>query len=207
MNTFFHEGIEFVLPGIFKAYPRDWADQFISQGIIYFTNLKVIRKDEHPERGDPRDGIGVSIRNKTRCTTGYMNPVYVWCSTMETVPRRILDTWKDRDTVLQITDTWELVQRVHRAITPDLRINQFQVGPVTYDKDEGSHRGYHWAEGIFQKGLRHSGQKEFRFALVTESDIDNIVLNMGRCSDIARIAENKCPNQTIGGPRPSLPHG
>jgi hypothetical protein len=34
MSTFLKDGIEFVLPGIFKAYPRDWGNfQSISKGL------------------------------------------------------------------------------------------------------------------------------------------------------------------------------
>jgi len=66
------------------------------------------------------------------------------------------------------------------------------VGPVTYDKDEGSYSAYHWVEGIFQKNVRFSSQKEFRFALVGDFGIQkdkNVVLELGDCSDIARIVK------------------
>ena len=51
MSTFINNGIEFVLPGIFKAYPREWAVQFLEQGTIYFTNIEIFRRDEDAERG------------------------------------------------------------------------------------------------------------------------------------------------------------
>lgn len=197
MGTFFHEGIEFVLPGILKAYPQNWANQLICDGTIYLTNLDVIRKDEHPKRGDPLEGVSVTIRNATRCTADYLNPIFVWCSTMETEPERILATWQDRDTVLQITNTLEFARRILQAAKKNPHIMGFHVGPVTYDKDEGSHTDYHWVEGIFQKGLLYNEQKEFRFALVGECDIqqeENVVLNIGSCTDIVRTVRPLCQN-------------
>lgn len=200
MSTFYHEGIEFVLPGILKAYPRDWAEQLICDGTIYFTSLGEFRDDVDPERGDPLEGNSVTIRNNVRCTSDYLNPIFVWCSTMETDPERILATWQDRDTVIQITNTIEFVRRILQEAKKEPHITGFQVGPVTYDKDQGSHRDYHWAEGIFQKGLRYNGQKEFRFALVGECDIrqkKNVMLSIGSCSDIIRRVQTKSLNNII----------
>lgn len=168
-------------------------------GTIYFTNLGVIRKDEHTERGDPLEGASVTIRNTTRCTADYLNPIFVWCSTMETDSEQILATWQDRDTVIQITNALEFVRRILQVAKNEPHIIGFQVGPVTYDKDEGSHRDYHWAEGIFQKGRYYNRQKEFRLALVGECDIqqkDNVVLNIGACTDIVRTVETN-PNNAM----------
>lgn len=192
MNTFINNGIEFILPGIFKAYPRDWAAQFTEEGTIYFTNLSIFQRDENEERGDPLEGSSVTIRQGIRCTADYLNPIFVFCSTMETDPNKILSTWSDRDTVLQITDTLLFVNRIKDAAVKtkgDIH-DGLKVGPVTYDKDAGSFREYHWAEGIFQKSMRYNGQKEFRIALVGDVRIKcekHIILNLDNCSDIARI--------------------
>ena len=192
MSTFFYEDIEFVLPGIYKAYPLAWAENLLS-GRIYFTNLNSFREDEDPQRGDQLEGRGITIRQGVKCTAGYLNPIFVWCSTMETDPTVITETWKDRDTVLQITDTLTFIRRIRDAaasLKPN--IHRLSVGPVTYDKDDGSYREYHWAEGIFQKNLRYSGQKEFRLALVGDiclKDEENVILELGNCTDIARKLE------------------
>jgi len=86
---------------------------------------------------------------------------------METNPKVIIETWRDRDTVIQITNTLKFAERIRdAAVARKSDLIYFQIGPVTYDKDEGSHRAYHWAEGVFQKNYCYSGQKEFRFALV-----------------------------------------
>jgi len=182
-----------VLPGIFKAYPRKWAVQFLEEGTIYFTNLVIFQQDENVERGDPLEGSSVTIRQGIRCTADYLNPIFVFCSTMETYPNKVLSTWSDRDTVLQITDTLSFVNRIKDAsVKRKDDIRGLQVGPVTYDKDAGSHREYHWADGIFQKSMRYNGQKEFRIALVGDARIkceEHIMLTLGNCSDIARIME------------------
>jgi len=57
MNAFINNGIEFVLPGIFKPYLRERAVQFLEKGTIYFTNLAIFQQDENVERGDPSEGL------------------------------------------------------------------------------------------------------------------------------------------------------
>jgi hypothetical protein len=110
---------------------------------------------------------------------------------METDPDMVLSKWRDRDTILQITDTLSFINRIKDAdVKIKNDIQRMQVGPVTYDKDAGSHREYHWAEGTFQKSMRHNGQKEFRVALVGDVRIkceEHIILTLGNCSDIVRI--------------------
>lgn len=193
MSTFFYDGIEFVLPGIMKACKRKHANQLISNGDLCFTNLSEFQRDEHPERGDPLEGVGIATRNKIQCTSGHINPIFVWCSTMENNPEQILSKWQDRDTVIQITNTLEFARRIQEAIKNKPQILHLQVGPVTYDKDQGSNRDYHWPEATFQKGLHYNNQKEFRFALVgqmQENDMQqkkNILLNIGACTDIVRF--------------------
>ena len=193
MNTLLQEGIEFVLPGIYKTYPLTWAEDLLHSGKIYFTNIKIFQVAENLQRGDPLECTSVAIRQGVRCTSEYTNPIFVWSSTMETDRTLIRGTWKDRDTILQITDTLQFAIRIRKAaysLKP--KIHLLQVGPVTYDKDEGSYRKYHWAEGIFQKNIRFNGQKEFRFALVGDFSIrnkKNVILELGNCGDIARIVE------------------
>lgn len=104
MSTVFKDGIEFILPGIQKAYPRMWAEGFLSTGRVFFTNLEIFRAEEDSERGDSLEGTSVTIRQGVRCTANYLNPIFVWCGTMESEPETILATWRDRDTVIQITD-------------------------------------------------------------------------------------------------------
>jgi hypothetical protein len=193
MSTFFNNGIEFVPPGIFKAYPREWAEQFLKKGTLYFTNLMIFQREADVERGDPLEGTSVTIRQGVRCSADYLNPIFVYCLTMETDPNTVLGTWSDRDTVLHITDTLSFLNRIKdAAIERKIDIIGIQAGPVTYDKDAGSHREYHWAEGIFQKSMRYTSQKEFRIALVGDIRTkreEHIVLNVGDCSDIAHMCE------------------
>lgn len=190
MNAIIQDGIQYVLPGIFKAYRRDWAEEFLRDGTIYFTNLKEFRTNEHSERGDCQEGTGITIRQGQRCTTNPLNPIFVCCFTMETDLSVILDTWKDRDTIVQICNTICFAKRIRDAALEIKEICFIQIGPVTYDKDEGSRRAYYWGENIFQKNLRFSDQKEFRFALIGECCIQTekeIVLRLGDCTDIALI--------------------
>jgi hypothetical protein len=192
MSSLYQEGIEFIFPGIYKAYPCEWAEKFLHTGEIYFTNIEIFRADEDQQRGDPLEGTSITIRQGVRCTGGYGCPIFVWCSTMETDPTVILNTWKDRDAVVQITDTLGFARRI-RDVSAGLKpsINVFlQIGPITYDKDEGSHRQYDWSEGIFQKNICFNGQKEFRFALVGDTNTKSckeIILKLGDCNNIARI--------------------
>lgn len=193
MSTIFHESIEYILPGIFKAYPAAWAQELIDHGKIHFTNLRVFRNDVSFNRGDVMEGTAITIRNETACTSDYVNPVFVWCSSMETNFATILDYWGDRDCVVQITNTLSFAQRISDAAFAAYghKIYGLQVGPVTYDKDVGSRRDYHWAEGIFQKNYAYSVQKEFRFAMVGDCCLegeDEIVLSLGCCEGVVRLA-------------------
>lgn len=192
MSTLLQEGIEFVLPGLYKAYRREHAEDF-KHGKMYFTNINKFRKDENTERGDSLECQSNPICQGVHCTVDYHNPIYIWCATMETDPSLIIQTWKDRDTLLQITDTLEFARRVRDASVPlKSTIRRLIVGPVTYDKDEGSYREEQWAKVIFQKNLRFSHQKEFRFALVGDWCIQHelpVILELGDCADIARIVE------------------
>jgi len=192
MSSLYNEGIEFIFPGIYKAYPREWAERFLHTGEIYFTNIETFQADEDKQRGDSLEGTSITIRQGIRCTSGYACPIFVWCSTTETDPKVILNTWKDRNVVVQITDTFEFARRIRDVVAglkPNIHV-LLQVGPITYDKDEGSHREYDWAEGIFQKNIRFNGQKEFRFALVGDSNTKNckeIILKLGDCTNLSRI--------------------
>jgi hypothetical protein len=110
---------------------------------------------------------------------------------METNPRVILETWRDRDTVVQICNTLELARRIRdaaHAMKP--KVYNLHVGPVTYDKDEGSRCSYYWGAFIFQKNIRFNEQKEFLFALISDSNMQNephVVLRLGNCNDLLRI--------------------
>lgn len=191
MSTFLYDGMEFVLPGTLKAYPRDWANQFLNDGTIYFTNWEVFRRDEDPERGDRMEGTGVTNLNGKLYSADYGNPIFIWSSTMETNPKVIHETWRDRDTVIQIKNTLKFAERIRDAVLAQKTdLQSLQIGPVTYDKDEGSHRDRHWAEGVFQKNYCYSRQKEFRFALVGNynlKDEKHVVLSLGNCHDVAQI--------------------
>ena len=86
------------------------------------------------------------------------NPIFVWCCTMETEPDVILSTWKDLDSVVEVTDPLAFAERVkNTAVARKPEFLGLQVGPVTYNKDRGSHRAYHLAEGVFQKNIRFNG--------------------------------------------------
>jgi len=80
-----------------------------------------------------------------------------------------------------------------------LKLPPLQLGPVVYTKTEGGHEKTDWADGVFQKDDRYDGQKEFRFALMGFSGDkaeDHIVLNLGSCRDIVRIALIMNPEQS-----------
>jgi len=190
MSSFIHKDIEFVLPGIFRADRRDRTDNFLTEGTVCFTNLACIRSCEQHERGDLNDGFGVTINNGIRSTSEYSNPIFVWCSTMETHPHTVMNTWQDKDTIIQFTDTLNFLERLRDAARPAGIIGPPMTGPVTYDKDEGSRRNEFWAQPAFQKNLRFSPQKEFRIALVgdeTLSKCKNIFLEIKNPNDVARI--------------------
>ena len=191
MTTFIHDGIEFILPTLFKATKASWAEDMIKNGTIYFTNIRRYQTDANDQRGDSREGIQVLRRNDVTCTIHYNCAIHVWCATMETSRNRILDTWKDYDTVIQIQNTWEFAQRIKAKAHP-ARLSPVQIGPVSYTKTNGGHEHSDWADGIFQKDARYDGQKEYRIALTARCDDEvqeQIILNIGPCEDIMRIVD------------------
>ena len=194
MEVFRNNGVEYVLPTIYRAQKREWIEGFLERGIIYFTNIEVFRRDKDPERGDDLEGVSVVNINGTQYSADYGNPIFVSCFTMETDPAVILGTWKDRDSVLEITKPKIFIDRVMAAAKMDnTRSPSLSVGPVTYDKDCGNDGDdVPWDHGFFQKNLRHSGQKEYRLAFVCDpcpKPEAHIILELGKCDDIARIIE------------------
>ncbi|PKM36171.1 MAG: hypothetical protein CVV06_12430 [Gammaproteobacteria bacterium HGW-Gammaproteobacteria-10] len=177
MSNFFYDGIEMVLPSVAKAYPQTWAEDFLTKGIIYFTNAEIFRRDEHPERGDLLE------------CANYVNPIFLWCTTMESQCSRILETWNDRDSVVYVRNSLRLAERIRDAAAKQQNaVINFQVGPVVYERDLNQKREYFWGKEIFQKDYSLSSQKEFRFALVGNfhsKTQNHIVLQLGDCSDIA----------------------
>jgi hypothetical protein len=190
-NMFSYRGVEYILPAIFKAYPLKHAEDFL-KGIVYFTNLCVFRKDEDEQRGDPLEGIGVSVQKDVACTTRFQqSPIFVWCSTMETQKETILETWRERDTVIEVFNLLEFINRIITAGRKhESASGSLHIGPVTYDKDTGSHRATQIIDGLFQKNLKYQHQKEFRFAIYGIHELSSkneLILELGDVSDIARF--------------------
>ena len=121
MTTFIHDNIEFVVPTVFRATMRDWAEDLIQNGNVWFTNIQEFIDDPHSQRGDTNEGRSVVIRNDVRCTNEYMEPIYVFCCTLDTRLCRVLETWSDKDCVIQILDTIEFARRITLAIEGNLR--------------------------------------------------------------------------------------
>jgi hypothetical protein len=193
MTTFFNNNIEYVIPTVFKATMQNWAHDLINNGTIYFSNIMQFINDPHYARGDINEGTHVSVRNGTPCTTHFSSlPVYIWCCTLDSQPCRVLQTWHDKNCVIQILDTVEFAKRLLIAIGqqhPNLW--PLQIGPVVYTKTTGGYERTDWVDYIFQKDGRYDGQKEFRFALTGktgEEAKEHIVLTLGSCSDIVRLA-------------------
>lgn len=179
------------MPTVFKATMRDWASELIRNGTIYFTNIQQFAADPHSERGDPNEGRQVVIRNEVRCTAEYPMNVYVWCCTLDTQACRVIQTWSDKNCVIQILDTVEFAKRITTALRKQHpKLWPLHVGPVVYTKTSGGYEKTDWADGVLQKDERYDGQKEFRFALTAQSGDepeDHVVLTLGPCQDIVRI--------------------
>ena len=199
MTAFIHGNIEYVMPTVFKATMRDWTRDLIDDGTIYFTNIQQFIDDPDCERGDANEGRHIGIRKGVRCTADYSMPVYVWCCTLDTRACRVIQTWQDKNCVIQILDTFEFAKRITSALGQQQpKLWPLHVGPIVYTKTAGGYENTDWADGVFQKDERYDGQKEFRFALTGQTGQqpeDHIVLNLGSCRDIVRIALIMNPEQ------------
>lgn len=173
MTAFIHDKIEYVMPTVFKATMHDWARDLIDNGIIYFTNIEKFINDPDCKRGDVNEGRCVFIRNDVRCTIEYANPIYIWCCTLDTQPCRVIQSWPDKNCVIQIRDTVEFAKRITSALGQQQpNMWPLSVGPVVYSKTTGGYEKTDWVDGVFQKDEHHDGQKEFRFALTGTGKID-----------------------------------
>lgn len=199
MTAFMHDDIEYVMPTVFKATMSNWARELIDHGTVYFTNIRRFIDDPNSERGDANEGKQIVIRNGVRCTLNYSMPIYVWCCTLDTQACRVIQTWPDKDCVIQILDTVGFARRITCALGKHRpKLWPLHVGPVVYTKTSGGHEKIDWADGVFQKDDRYDGQKEFRFALsgqTGDAPEDHIVLKLGPCQDIVRIALTMNPEQ------------
>jgi len=202
MTTLIHDNIEYVMPTVFKATMSDWASDLIKNGTVYFTNIQQFATDSHFERGDANEGRQVLMRNGVQCVAEYPMPVYVWCCTLDTQPCRVIRTWSDKNCVIQILDTVEFAKRITSSLGKQRpRLWPLRVGPVVYTKTTGGYENTNWADGLFQKDERYDGQKEFRFALTARSGDepeDHVILDLGACQDIVRIALTMNPEQKRG---------
>jgi len=194
MVTFYDEKttIEHVVPTVFKAMELRYAHELIEMGRVCFSNIECFARDEHPERGDRNEGKTVLVRNGRRCTADYLVPSYVWCCTMDSNPCRVMNTWSDRDCVVQVLDALEFARRIAGSLPcqcPD--VGPLAMGPVVYTKTKGGHEHVNWVDGLFQKDQEFDSQKEFRFALPGRTGGEakcRVFVDIEPCTEVFRIA-------------------
>ena len=190
LNIIKHELTEYVIPTVRKVTSAEWANQMISKGIVYLTNLEVFIKDENPERGDRNEKKGTFICNDIKCDSENESSIFVWCGTLENEKAILLDTWQDRDTVMHISNTIEFGERIRKKYSTEYGGLCYYSGIVSYDKDFGTKQDYYWGECIFQKNLKYKRQREYRLAMVAEMKVKNkehVRLELGDCSDLISI--------------------
>jgi hypothetical protein len=67
-----------------------------------------------------------------------------------------------------------------------------------YTKTAGGYEKSDWADRVFQKNESYDGQKEFRFSITGSTGDrgeDHVILKLGSCRDIVRIALIMNPEQ------------
>lgn len=180
---------------LMRADHHAHAIDLVTSGTVYMSNAGVYREAMDPGRGDVTETDGRFIRQGIPCRTGHTNPIFLWCTTMESDPSALLETWEDRDTIIRIHDPQLLAERMLKtAVAQGVRVLSFHAGRTRYDKCRGSEAPYHWSESIFQKPGCYSRQEEYRFALVADycmSEERNIILKMGSCKGLVTIAARR----------------
>lgn len=180
---------------LWRATKYSHAMDLIQNGLLYLTNAQIYREDPDPERGDATETDGKFIRQGAPCTTGHTNPIFLWCTTLESDPDAVLAVWRDCDTVIHIRNPQALAERILRtAIVNGVKGVSFHAGAPTYDKEHGGTRLYYWAESIYQKPEQHAEQKEYRFALVGDYSmigVPKVELSLGPCDDLVSVAKRK----------------
>lgn len=186
---------------VWRATKHSYAKGLVEAGLLFLTNADVYRNDPDPERGDSTETDGTFIRKGIRCTTGHTNPIFLWCTTLESDTKTVLASWSDCDTVVRIHNPQELAQRIVKsAKAQGVDGISFHCGKPTYDKSRGGTNPYHWSESIYQKPERYALQKEYRFALVANFsmiDVERIKLYLGPCRDLISIVDTKRANKAM----------
>ena len=179
---------------LWRATKYIHALDLIEKGRLYLTNAQSYREDSDPERGDATETDGTFIRQGVRCKTGHTNPIFLWCTTLESNADAVLAIWRDHDTVVHIRDPHAFAQRIMMAAkAKGIEGVSFHAGSTTYDKERGGMRPYHWAESIYQKPERYGTQKEYRFALIGDYSmigLEKVELLLGSCNDLVVAAKS-----------------
>lgn len=180
---------------LWRATKSNYANELIRNGQLYLTNVQVYREDPDSKRGDSTETDGNFFRQSIHCFTGHTNPIFLLCTTLESDPNKVFNIWHDYDTIIHIYDVQAFAERILKtAITSGIKGVSFHAGTVTYDKDHGGIRPYHWSESIFQKSERYAEQKEYRIALVgdyTMMGVENVKLSLGPCNDLLTIVKTR----------------
>ena len=121
-GTWIEDGIEYNRypppVALVKAMKRCWAKKLLSRGAMRFGSLASYRRRETPVLGDPNDGEGMFRMAGHPYNIGSGNPVYAWCSSLDTVtPDRIRCLAKDGgyDCVVRVHNPLLLIKRVFSA--------------------------------------------------------------------------------------------
>jgi hypothetical protein len=186
---------------VWRATKHAYAKDLIEDGLLFLTNTDIYRNDPDPERGDSTETDGTFIRNGVRCKTGHTNPIFLWCTTLESDTKAVLASWSDCDTVVRISNPEQFAQRIVNASKAQgVEGISFHCGKPTYDKNRGGTSPYHWSESIYQKPERYAIQKEYRFALVAGYSmigVERIKLHLGPCSDLVSIVDTRHANKAM----------
>ena len=182
-------------PDLWRATKYSYAIDLIEKGLLYLFNAQKYRDDPDSERGDLTETDGKFIRQGTSCITGHTNPIFLWCTTLNSNPDAVLSVWQDYDTIVHIREPQIFAERILRtARNQGVKGVSFHAGKSIYDKEKGGVQPYHWAESIFQKPEGYVQQSEYRFALVGDysmTGVQKIELLLGPCDDLVSVVTKR----------------
>ncbi|HEY9162514.1 MAG TPA: hypothetical protein VIS94_15655 [Desulfomonilia bacterium] len=126
---------------LWRATEYKYANDIIQNGLLYLRNVQEYREDLDPERGDATETDGHFVRHDVPCTTSHTNPIFLWCTTLESDPDTVLTIWRNYDTVIHISDPQALAERILRAaVIKGVRGISFHAGTTIYNKDYNAPR-------------------------------------------------------------------
>lgn len=181
---------------LIRATELEWATRLRDDGVIRLNSVEHYRRVDNPELGDRNEGQGVFYINGRKYTAESCNDVYIWCCALPDTSQDILGSLSPAyDCIITITDPIKFTKRVCSQLNKLDVVFAPHVGEVAYTREAEVSKqvlnSQKYSYNIFQKGILHAHQAEYRLSFSNISfrrlNRQNLDLILGNCNDVVRI--------------------